>query len=342
MTGAPAMPPDLGPQPVIDPETGQPQTQLRSDVFLAFQWPIPFWADDSWPMEMISYRWRPDELWPMSIVKSGMGELRFINWVMSFLAVKVRRVCQTTVGVVKAAGEEIKTQLLSGNDFNILEIEAALGTDIRQLVSFLQAPEFHPDIWRMLSEVFDLFDKRVGLTELLYGLTGNQLRTATEADVKQQNLSIRPDDMANQTEDFMSKVARKEAMAMRWLLKGEDVQPYLGPLGSFMWDKYISSSDLESVTKEFRYTIEAGSMRRHNKSQEIADANSAIQVFGPIMQFYLQATGNTEPFNVLLEMWAKANEIEMPPLPPMPVQPQGPAPSQQPGAQKQPQQPNVA
>lgn len=321
--------------PVMGPD-GQPQTELRSDVFLAFQWPIPFWAADCWPFEPVYFRWKPDELWPMPIVKSGIGELRLINWIYSFLAVKVRRCCQTTVGLVKSAGEDIKRQLLSGNDFNIVEIEQALGTSIDQIVSFLQAPQWHPDILMFVDRLFELFDKRVGLTELIYGMTSNQLRTAEEANVKQQNMSIRPDDMANLAEDWMSKVARKEGMVLRWLVQGKDVQPYLGQLGAMAWDKLVASQDLDVVTKEFRYRIEAGSMRKPNRQREISDANSALQSFGQIAWQYATQTGNTSIMNVLMQKWAKANDVELPPIPPIQM---APPPGQQPPQQNK-QQPN--
>ena len=43
---------------------------------------------------------------------------------------------------------------------------------IDEIVQFLQHPPVNGDIWKMIQAVEDNFDKRVGLTELMYGRRG--------------------------------------------------------------------------------------------------------------------------------------------------------------------------
>jgi hypothetical protein len=320
MTGEPVE------QPAIDPETGEPQTQLNEAVFLACQWPIPFWSDKSWPFEMLGFHWKPGQVWPISHIKPGIGELRFINYMMSYLAVKIRRSSLTKVGLISAIGEDAKAALLSGKDFDVVAIEETVGRSIKDIVSYLEAPDWHPQIWQVYQAVFDLFDKRMGLTELMYGMSGAQLRSAAEANVKQQNISIRPDDMAGKVEDFMSRVAAKEAFAQRWLLTEKDMEPILGPLGAMFWRDYVMSTDLETVVREFDYRVAAGSTRKPDTAVRAQQATEAVQVWGPIVQQYMGQTGDVNPINQLGQFWAEATTNPYVPQfqpPPMP-QPQEP------------------
>ncbi len=310
-------------QPAIDPATGEPQTKLKEAVFLSVQWPIPFWADGAWPFEMLGFHWKPGQVWPISHLKPGIGELRFINYMMSFIAVKIRRSAITKVGVLSAAAEEVKVALLSGKDFDVVPIEEVTGRSIKDIISFLEQPGWHPEIWTVIQAVFDLFDKRVGLTELMYGLTASQMRSATEANVKQQNLAIRPDDMAGKVEDFMSRVAGKEAMAARWLLQRADMEPILGPLGASVWEKTILSADVENVVREFDYVIAAGSTRKPDSATRAQQANEATASWLPTIQAYLSMTGDVSPLNQLGQFWAEANTSPFVPQfqPPPPPQP---------------------
>lgn len=317
----------------IDPATGEPELQLPAPLFLSAQWPIPFWIDGGWPFVPLTFHEKPGQVWPISHIKSGIGELRFINWAMSFLAVKVGRACETTVAIMKSAGEDLKKQLCAGGDYKCVEIEADLGKRIDEVVSFLVHPQFNPEIWNVLNAVIVQFEKRTGLTELIYGMSGRQMRSATEANVLQQNVSIRPADMANQVEDFLSLVAAREAMAARWLLEPKDVQPILGPIGAMAWQQWVASTELDGVAKEFKYRVAAGTARRPNKETKIQQLNEAIQVLGPAVQQYMGMTGDVSQMNALVGAWAKANDVDMPPfMPPPPPMPM-PPPEEQPPAQ---------
>jgi hypothetical protein len=291
------------------------------EVTQRLQWETPFWADDAWPFTALSFHWVPKRVWPMSHLKPGLGELKFINWAYSFLAGKIRTACRDLVAVQKSAAEEIKRALVEGTDYELMEIEKAHGT-ISEVVQFMQHPPFHGDIYKVISAVEDNFEKRVGLTELMYGQTSSQYRSAAEAQVKSDQLRIRPDDMANKVEDTMSDVARKEAFSARWHLDGQDVLPMLGQQGAQIWDQIMVTADPAVLLHQIEYRVEAGSARKPNKDKELADANAAIQtLFTPLYE-YAMATGQTQQVNAVLTMWAKAQDIEPAPFlltaPPMP------------------------
>ena len=233
---------------------------------------------------------------------------------MSFLADKVAAASTTYVAIAKAAGAEIQDQIKSGmGPYTVIEFSEIFGRDIREVISFLDAPSFNVDIWRMVSEVLEMIDKRTGLTELLYGLSGGtQIRSATEADVRNQNVSVRPDDMASRVEDWLSSVAMKEIEAAEWILRGEDVEPILGKLGAHVWDEQIAKQDFERTVRDYDYRIEAGSARKPNKVNRIRQLIEFAQIAMPVLLNFV-SMGVSDPYNALMRDWAKANELDVEP-----------------------------
>ena len=284
------------------------------EMFMRSQWPIPFWTDGGWPFSKLHFYEKPKEVWPISLIKPAIGELRFVNWCMSFLADKVAAASTTYVAIAKAAGAEIQDQIKSGmGPYTVIEISEIFGQRVSDVVSFLDAPAFNVDIWRMVSEVLDLIDKRTGLTELLYGLSGGtQIRSATEADVRNQNVSVRPDDMASRVEDWLSHCAMKEMEAAEWSLSGQDVQPILGDVGALIWEQRIQSQEFERTVMDFDYRIEAGSARKPNKTNRVRQLNEFGQIVMPMLQQFVQM-GIDQPYNSFVRDWAKANELDAEP-----------------------------
>lgn len=310
------------------------------DVLARIEWPTPFWADDEWPFTPIYFHSIPRCVWPMSHVKPGLGELKFINWVYSFVASKIRTTCRDFVVVKKGASEEIKRTILSGQDLELLEIDAEHGT-ISEVVQFLQHPHMQGDIFKVLQAIEYNFEKRVGLTELAYGMSTRQLRSASEAEIKGDQIKVRPDDMAQKVEDAMTAVARKEAITARWHLSAEDVLPSMGPIGAQYWAQLVMTAQPHEIFHQLEYRIEAGSARKPNRDRDAANMTQAIQtIFQPLWQYAMQL-GDFGPVNKLIADWAKSIELDpegyllkpQPPPPPMPMPP--PEGQQPPGAQAQ-------
>lgn len=297
------------PYPLNCPTTALQEEDAR-DIFERVQWPIPFWYDQNgWPISRLTFYEKPAEVWPISLFKPAIGELRFINWCLSFLADKVASSSVTYLGVLKEAGAQIQKQLTgSMAPFQTIEIATALGKPLDQIVTFLQAPTFCVDIWKMVSEVLELIDRRTGLTELIYGLSGRQMRSATEANVKDQNVSIRPDDMASRTEDFLSEVVVREMQAARWFCGTEDFEPVVGKLGAMVYQNYVLSGDPSDVVMNFDYRIEAGTARKPNKQNRISQLTEVGEKALPVMQqFALQ--GIVGPWNAFMGELCKAMDM---------------------------------
>jgi hypothetical protein len=252
---------------------------------------------------------------------------------MSFLATRIATSCETMVAVTKAADQDIKDQILAPSEggFKIVELSELLGRRIEDVMSVFQFPQVTKDLWDIISAVSDLFAQRTGLTELVYGYTRSQFRSAAEATIKNENISVRPDNMANELEDCMSLLSRREALAARWLLEPQDVVPVLGQLGAAAWGQHVMSRDIVDLTRDFLYRVEAGSARKPNKATRVEQMQLAVQTLGPILSGLVGA-GVVEPFNALMKDWAGSLDIDPTPyLVPQPKPPAAAPPSLPPG-----------
>lgn len=315
-----------------------PSDQGRQEIAKRVQWPTPFWMDGGWPFEELAFHEIPGDPWPMSHLAPGMGELKFLNWAYSYLAGKIRISSRDFIAILEQASDSVVAAITHGTDYEIIKLKASQGKSINELVQFLQHPPFNGDIWRVLEAVADQFDRRVGLTELMYGMSSRQLRSAAEADIKSAQMSVRPDEMANKVEDWMGRVARKEAIAVRWHLTPQDVAPVMGPSGTQMWSYLITPTDPRTLLHSLEYRIEAGSVRKPNRERDTANWQQIVQTVGPFYQ-NLVSMGLVAPFNAMMEGWLKSMDAKsdglLIPQPQMPIQP---AQQQQPGGgQQQPQ-----
>jgi hypothetical protein len=311
------------PPEVINDPNGVPVAQER------LQWPTPFWADAGWPCTLIGYHEITGSPWPLNHLAPAMGELKFINWAMGHLASKVRTSSRDFIAMLKSAGEDIKRTVLHGGDFELIEIQEQHGKTVDQIIQFLKHPGMNRDIWDVLAAMHEQFDKRTGLTELMYGTTQKQIRSGTEAQVRSDTMNIRPDDMAECVETSMSTVARREAFAARWHLSPDDVRPVLGPIGASWWEQLVYPADVREIIYNLEYRVEAGSAKKPNKARDQEQASNLMNnLFSPFFQ-YGGSTGDLGPSNALIEFWCKANDIRnykdfqlkaaMPPAPAKPA-----------------------
>ena len=311
----------------IDEATGIPQSLVARTA-----WPVPYHAEpNGWPFSMLDFHRKPNYAWPISHIKPGIGELRLLNWGMSFLATRIATSCETVLAVQKSADADLKDQLLAPSEggFKIIELSELLGRKIEDVISVFQMPQVTKDLWDIMTAVADMFAHRTGLSELVYGYTRSSFRSAAEATIKQENVSVRPDQMANALEDFMGVVARREALACRWLLEAEDVMPVLGPIGAVAWGEQVMTRDITDFARSFQFRVEAGSARKPNKASRIEQMQAAVQTLGPVLQGLIQM-GVVAPFNALITDWAKSMDIDPtnyiippPPPPPPPSPPPG-------------------
>jgi len=306
----------IGPDGEPVPMPSEPmQPQATQQALEATAWPAPYWddvhTDGGWPICRLSFYQNPGKTWPMSMAASCLGEMKFVNWCMSFLADGVAVGSKIYPAMLKSAAESLKEQFSNGGGgaFIPLEIEEIAGRSINDIVSFLQAPTFNMDIWTMIAQVNEQIDKRLGLNELMYGNSSRQMRSAAEAQYRQSNINIRPDDMASRVEDWLSVSATREIQLLRWVGNIEDVEPIIGPLGAQVFQTQILARSITDVTREFGFRVEAGTARKPNKDTRIAQLNELAQYLLPTAQ-QAMALGVFKPFNAFMEDYGRAMDID--------------------------------
>lgn len=312
------------------------------DLMNRVRWPIPFYADASpgggWPVSMLDFHKVPGCSWPMAHMKPALGELKAIDWIMSFLLNKVKFNSRDLLAIAEEMAEDGVLKIKEGDDYDTLFLKRSLDQKINEMVQFLQFPPMNRDIIEVLGILMEMFDRRTGLNELLYGMTSTQMRSASEADLKGDMIQIRINDMAQTVEEWQTEIARKEAVATRLFLDGKSVAPIFGEwhdpqngqsgLLSQLWDQVVyapvgvqDANALSTVMREFDYRIEAGSIRKPNQQAQMENMDNAAQILVPNLLGIYQATGDPTQLNAFMTDWAKARQFDIenylfPPMPP--------------------------
>ena len=307
------------------------------EVREAFQWPTPHWRDGRWPCAILDFYPRPKSPWPIAPLAPGLGELKAINIILAHLVSRIWMSSRDFIGVLESAADKVEKVLKDGEDLGILRIDDLHGT-ITNAVSFLQHPQTNLDVWKILEALLTLFERRTGLNELLAGAQEKVDRSATSTRIRQQNLSVRPDQMAAKVEAWMTEAALREALAVRWNVRPEDTSDLWGAEGTELWRRYIAEAPVEQTIRDLDFRLEANSARKPNLERDIANIQEALQTFGPIHQGYMQQSGDVDTLNALQKMWGKKTEMDVSGLMMKPPQPPQDDQLQQQGAQQELQQ----
>ncbi len=317
----------------VDYPLNAPSTKIRNardeDVKKAFEWPVPYWRDDRFPVALLDFYRRPGSPWPIAPMSTGLGELMFLNVMISLLCSRVYSSTRDIIAYLKSAAQNVESELKSGNYQCFIEINDSAHKSINDMVQFLKQPEVNFDIFRMIEIVSDMFDKRVGLTDLLYGMNpgGVQSRTAADINVKQEMTSVRPEYMAGKVEEWQGEAANLEKFAARWNVTGRDIRPLMGQVGSHLWDQLIANEDPELVVREMKATVEAGSARKPNKNRDHANLQNMSQYMLAELSKHADITGDTAALNGFIKalgetMDQDVSEWEMGPRQQSPPDPQ--------------------
>jgi len=229
------------------------------EIRRALDWPVPIYRDGRWPVSLLDFYEASSGPWPLAPIGMGLGELIFLNVMMSCLCDRVYQNSRNIWAVLKEAGDDVIGKLKS-NEFNIIvELNGMAHQNINELVTMLQSPAINYDVIRMLEYVSMSFDKRTGLTEALYGMNvgGKVARTAADINFKEAATSIRPDWMSRKVEAWQTNRANVERIYAGWNVRGQDLVPLFGPEGAQLWDELIANEDPEIYVREMAMTIEA-------------------------------------------------------------------------------------
>lgn len=286
-------------------------SRLKDDeVKTALDWPIPFYTDGRWPISFLDFHERPDSAWPLAPMAMGLGELVVLNVVISALCERCAEACRTNGLVSSAIGDDIMKALKDPTHSGWTEFPQEMAENVDKLIHYVQTPPVNRDVFEIIDIISGMFDRRTGLTDLMYGMNpgGKVDRSATDSANKQQAVSVRPDWMARRAEEWQTDVANNERIAAGWSVNGSDLIDLLGQDGAQMWDELIANQDPEVYVRQMRTTVEANSIKKPNKFRDNANLQQTIGYILPILKEHWNASGEAGPLNNYIKSMADAME----------------------------------
>lgn len=300
------------------------------------QWPIRFYADaadNPWPCTRIDLTPNAENPWATSPLEKGLAIQIFLDHLYTFIMNHVRIGSAKLIFLSKSLPDAVKDALENVRDLLVQVVDGKPGEELEKLIATFSFPELSKDTWQMIPTAERAYENATGLTPLLYGQQGpTQIRTAKESAIREQHASTRPEDYADTTEDWLSKVAAKEGQAARMHagvrvvgpLFGEPLppldprtdEPAVDPetgqlLGAFgpmtqAWHDLVMTDDEYAAAAEFSYRVAAGTARRQNRGKLMADFQQMFQVAGQLAG-QMATMGNVDLWNGLMDLWGEAS-----------------------------------
>jgi hypothetical protein len=310
------------------------------EIARMLRWPVPWWRDNRWPFCELEFYRDPLSPYPIPPMAPGLGELAYLNVFISHIANRVWSSSRDFIAYFEGAAQYVEEKLKGGEDMAHIKLPVGLGDDIRKIVSFLQQPQLNADAWQIIDRIAMLFERRVGLSELLYGMNpGNtQSRSTTDAEAKREMVSVRPEYMAGKVESWMSECADMEKMLLRLKFDAQSARPIVGDFGAMLWGQFIDNRPIEEVMREMRATVEAGSARKPNRQRDAQNMGQAMQMLFGTFDKHADVTQDTTPLNMLVKMWGDTVDLDTRDLqlgPRQPAPPPPPSPEEQQAMQQQ-------
>lgn len=281
------------------------------------------WRDGQWPVTLLDFYPVPNSAWPLAPMAPGLGELIAMNVLLtSYVEVSWENRKQI-IAVMENAAEDIRNAVQSTRTTEYVKLNPVTNQSVKDLVQILQRPPANTDILKALDMLSQSFDKRTGLSEILYSISSHQIRVAADANNRQENASIRPEKMAQSVAAWMSRIASNEISLASRLVKAESLNHLLGPVGAPLWKMFVETADSNALMREMICTVEASDMMRPNREKNMMDLQSLSQYMLPVYQKYAEATGDSRPLNGFLQAIGEAmdrdiGEWEMGPWQPQP------------------------
>jgi hypothetical protein len=106
---------------------------------------------------LLAFHRVPGRLWPVSHLKSpALGELKFINWIYSFLTGKIRTACRDFIVMLKSASARSQTSHPARPGLLHHRSAWTMQDDVDKIVKFIQHPGFNKEIYTVLEHMMEL------------------------------------------------------------------------------------------------------------------------------------------------------------------------------------------
>jgi len=295
------------------------------EILEMLSWPYPCWMDGRWPVAILDFYTDSKSAWPIAPLAPAMGWLVTMNILVSAAVQNAYENRKQLVGALESVADQVEKALSSGSSA-VVRVKESMNHDINKMVQYLNRPQMNTDIWSAIEYCSNEFNKATNLIDFMYAQSSTQDRSARSTAAKEEKSGVRPEKMSLDVAAWMSDACQQLKTLTAFEISGSDIDGLLGPVGSTLWDEYVSSADPEEVCREMNATCEASDMRRPNRERDAANMNNMAQLLLPVMQQVAAVRGDDEgiePLNAFLSSLGKilgmdTTEWELPALSPPP------------------------
>lgn len=304
------------------------QDEQARAIKTGIQWHTEYHDDyaNPWPFVMLSYHPQRHSVWPISHVRPALGEQIMIDWIWSHVAFLIKKAKRKWFYHDQLDPETVERIQSDMEEF--VPVAQQMGVPIDKLVHHVPADPIPQDMFTVAMHFERMFQMRTGTLDMLGGQQAErQMRSSHESQMMESYTKARPDAMAKRYADFMSKVARNEAIAVRRHIGAQDIHqflgepfdgasqiPVLGPLTQLWAEHVYKPDDIKAVLCEYEYRVEADSMRKPNVHDQLNAMGESSNVVLPLLQADWQQTGDPTEINKWLKKHselAKMPEIQL-------------------------------
>ena len=306
-------------------------TTQDGKYLLDSEWEIPLWMDNEFPCTFVDLHDHPESVWPMSVLEPGITWNEMMNQILTRGMARVDFAQRLLVaiknnGVTDDSVDELLYETEAGVAF--MELTANFVNEEQKIDDVIQQMELDLGVDGLVAAYMfcsSEYDKHTGLYEFL--ATGNaehQMRSAEEAKIRDTNTTSRLSDYQTRIKRWRTKVARKEAMAARFLHDPEDIGKIFGQEAGILWGYLMSpesetqslqmgfepqGTSMESFMREVSYSVEDGEGERRSHEQRVQASTEMMNQTYPTLMQLAKETYAADPYSDKAQIIAQSATV---------------------------------
>lgn len=197
------------------------------------RWESSLYVDEVWPFTFLDLTPTKNSLWPVSLMKAALPSQRAVNLLTSIALEKAKQHAREIYAVSGQLDPDSRERILQGGMSVAIDVKGNGDPNltIQQLIQRWEGGQISPEIREQINFHLGQIGEITGLLPILKGQSSEQqIRSATEADIKDRNARSRLQDLSEIVEDWSTRVARNEGLLCRLELKWNEVSKILDTL----------------------------------------------------------------------------------------------------------------